>query len=109
MLTVITERGALKTMSAGSVAIIDDDASVNRALGRLLRSEGFETTAFESAEDFLAEPLRDSFACLLVDIQLTGMSGLDLQRHLTAEGSRVPLIFITASDDPAYRAKAIQG
>jgi FixJ family two-component response regulator len=95
-------------MGTKSVAIIDDDASANRALGRLLRGAGFDPSGFESAESFLADPARPSFGCLLVDIQLTGMSGLELQRQLQAEGNRQPLIFITAHDDPAYRAEAMK-
>ena len=95
-------------MGTKSVAIIDDDASANRALGRLLRGAGFEPIGFDSAESFLAAPTRPSFACLLVDIQLTGMSGLELQRKLQAEGSRQPVMFITAHDDPAYRAEAVR-
>ena len=95
-------------MGTKSVAIIDDDASANRALGRLLRGAGFEPIGFDSAESFLAAPTRPSFACLLIDIQLTGMSGLELQRKLQAEGSRQPVIFITAHDDPAYRAEAVR-
>lgn len=95
-------------MGTKSVAIIDDDASANRALGRLLRGAGFEPSGFDSAESFLAAPTRPSFGCLLVDIQLTGMSGLDLQRRLQSEGSHVPVIFITAHDDPGYRAEAVR-
>lgn len=91
-----------------SVAIIDDHASVIRAMGRLARAAGFAATGFDSAEGFLADPLRHSFACLLVDIDLGGMSGFDLQRHLQAEGSSVPLIFLTARDTPAHRAEATQ-
>lgn len=91
-----------------SVAIIEDDASANRALGRLVRSAGFEPTSFDSAESFLGYPARVSFRCLLVDIQLTGMSGLDLQAQLLAEGSRVPLIFITAHEEPEYRTEAMR-
>ena len=95
-------------MGTKSVAIIDDDASANRALGRLLRGAGFDPRGFESAESFLADPLRPAFGCLLVDIQLTGMSGLELQRRLQAEGSRLPVIFITAHDDPAARDEAVR-
>jgi len=95
-------------MGTKSVAIVDDDASANRALGRLLRGAGFQPSGFESAESFLADPSRPSFGCVLVDIQLTGMSGLELQRQLQAEGSRVPVIFITAHDDPTYRAEAVR-
>jgi FixJ family two-component response regulator len=93
-------------MGTKSVAIIDDDASANRALGRLLRGAGFDPSGFESAESFLAAPARSAFGCLLVDIELTGMSGLELQRQLQTEGSHVPLVFITAHDEPAYRAEA---
>jgi len=95
-------------MGTKSVAIIDDDASANRALGRLLRGAGFEPSGFHSAESFLADPKRPTFACLLLDIQLTGMSGLELQRQLQAEGSHLPVIFITAHDDPGYRAEAVR-
>ncbi|MBV8143853.1 MAG: response regulator [Gammaproteobacteria bacterium] len=90
------------------MAIIDDDASANRALGRLLRGAGFEPSGFDSAESYLADPLRRSFACVLADIQLTGMSGLELQRQLQALGNHTPVIFITAHDDPGYRAEAIR-
>jgi FixJ family two-component response regulator len=92
-------------MGTKNVAIIDGDASANRALGRLLRAAGFEPSGFESAESFLAAQARPSFACLLLDIELPSMSGLELQRQLQTEGSHVPLIFITAHDDP-YRAEA---
>jgi FixJ family two-component response regulator len=71
-----------------------------------LRGAGFQPKGFDSAESFLGDPMRGSFGCLLVDIQLTGMSGLELQRQLRAEGSRLPVIFITAHDDPAARAEA---
>ena len=95
-------------MGTKSVAIIDDDASANRALGRLLRGAGFDPRGFESAESFLADPMRPAFGCLLVDIQLTGISGLELQRQLQAEGSRLPVIFITAHDDPSAREEAVR-
>lgn len=93
-------------MGTNSVAIIDDDASVNRALSRLLRGAGFEPRGFHSAESFLKDTSRSSFDCLLVDIQLNGMSGLELQQRLHVEGSRLPVIFITAHDDPAARDEA---
>ncbi|HYC09396.1 MAG TPA: response regulator [Steroidobacteraceae bacterium] len=95
-------------MSSNDVAIIDDDASACRALGRLLRGMGFEVSTYGSAEAFLADPARERFSGLLVDIQLGGMSGLDLQQRLRAEGSRTPVIFITAHDDPAVRSLAVQ-
>jgi FixJ family two-component response regulator len=95
-------------MGTKSVAIIDDDASANRALGRLLRGAGFDPSGFESAESYLADPLRRSFACVLADIQLTGMSGLELQRRLQALGNHTPVIFVTAHDEPGYRAEALR-
>jgi FixJ family two-component response regulator len=93
-------------MGTNSVAIVDDDASANRALQRLLRGSGFEPRGFDSAERFLDDASRSSFACLLLDIQLSGMSGLELQRELRASGDSVPIIFVTAHDESAYRDEA---
>jgi len=95
-------------MGSKGVAIIESDASANRALGRFLRGAGFEPIGFDSAESFLADQRWSSFGCVLVDTQLTGVSGLELQRQLLAVGSRTPLIFITAHDDPAAREEAIR-
>ena len=80
------------------VAIIDDDASVCRSLSRLLRLAGFEPRAFHSAEAFLGDCNRGGFRCLLVDVQLNGMSGIDMQRAWNAQPGHAPLIFITAYD-----------
>jgi FixJ family two-component response regulator len=91
------------------VAIIDDDASVCRSLSRLLRFAGYEPSAFGSAEHFLGEDDRARFACVLLDIQLPGRSGLEMQRLLAAQGQCTPLIFITAHDEPLIRAEAVQG
>lgn len=90
------------------IAIIDDDESVGRSLGRLLQLQGFLPTAYLSAEGFLDDTTRSDFVCLLVDIQLGGMSGIDLGRQLVAEGSDIPVIFITAHDDPATRSVALK-
>src|SRR4051812_23884264 len=91
------------------VAIIDDDASLCRSLARLLRLNGFEPSSFGSAEEFLSDSNRERFTCALVDIQLGGMSGLEMQRALNAEGAHMPVIFVTAHDEPAVRAEAAQG
>lgn len=99
----------MSTPTPVPVAIVDDDESLCRSLGRLLRLAGYAATAFHSAEEFLAHGARQRFACLLVDIRLGGMSGLEMQRHLAAQGSRTPLIFITAHDEPATRAEAHRG
>ncbi len=90
------------------VAIIDDDESFCRSSGRMLRAAGYQSVIYASAEEFLADPVRRYFTCLLVDIQLGGMSGLDMQRRLVTDGDRTPIIFITAHDEPAARAEAQQ-
>ena len=92
-----------------SVAIIDDDASLCRSLARLLRLNGFEPCSFSSAEEFLSYSERSRFGCALVDVQLGGMSGIEMQRAMNAQGERLPMIFVTAHDEPAVRAEAAQG
>jgi FixJ family two-component response regulator len=89
------------------IGIIDDDESLRRSLGRLLQLAGFQTVLFQSAEEFLVDPLRRHLRCLLVDIRLGGMSGIELHQHLIAEGSTIPVIYITAHDDPEIRADAL--
>jgi FixJ family two-component response regulator len=90
------------------IAVVDDDESMRGALQRLLRLEGFRTVAFASAEDFLhAGSLQDT-ACLIVDVRMPQMSGLELQRQLTTTNCPIPLIFITAHGDAATRAQALR-
>jgi FixJ family two-component response regulator len=72
----------------------------------LVRSAGFAAFVFESAEDFLRSPRVDDSACLITDVQMPGMSGLDLQSHLIAQGSRIPTIFITAFPEQDVRRRA---
>ena len=91
------------------VAIVDDDPSVCSSLGRLLRAAGFQSVAYHSAEALLEDVKRPRFDCLLLDIQLGGMSGLELQRRLTAVRDSTPIIFITAHDDPEVRSQALAG
>lgn len=79
------------------VAVVEDDASARNALGRLLEAGGFETALFDSAESFIASRPPRECLCLVLDINLTGMSGIELQRRLHAEGSRVPIVMITGS------------
>lgn len=95
-------------MSARSyIAIIDDDESVCRSLGRLLQSVGMHPVYYSSAEDFLDDGMRVNFDCLLIDVQLGGISGLELHRRLLACQVRTPVIYITAHDDPAAREQAL--
>jgi len=88
------------------VAIVDDDESVCRSVGRLLRAAGFQPITYASAESFLADKKRAQFGCLVLDIQLGAMSGIELAQQLAAEGWRTPIIFITAHDDPDTCAAA---
>ena len=88
------------------VSIVDDDASVRAAMQSLLRSLGFVAFVFESAEDFLRSPRVDDSSCLITDVQMQGMSGLDLQDRLIAQGSRIPMIFITAFPEQNIRSRA---
>ena len=88
------------------IVVVEDDLPTLKALGRVLRAAGFETATYSSAEDYLAAPpVRDAH-CLLLDIHLGGMSGLDLQRHLRAHGSDLPVIVMTAFDDAYVRDEA---
>jgi FixJ family two-component response regulator len=93
----------------GLVAVIEDDADARSALGRLLDAAGFDYALFESAEAFLASQPGREWSCLIVDVQLTGMSGIDLQRTLRSEGSKAPVIVITAHGSDAIRERAEQG
>src|SRR5271167_232404 len=88
------------------VAIVDDDESVCRSVGRLLRAVGIQAITYASAESFLADTKRPQFGCLVLDIQLGAMSGIELAQTLAAQGWRTPIIFITAHDDPEVRAAA---
>ena len=88
------------------VAVVDDDESVCRALSRLLRAEGLHPVSYLSAEAFLADTKRPRFDCLVLDVQLGGMSGIELQRQLQASGSSTPVIYITAHDEPVTREQA---
>jgi FixJ family two-component response regulator len=88
------------------VAVVDDDESLCRAFGRLLRAAGIQPITYPSAEAFLADTKHPQFDCLVLDIQLGGMSGIELSRRLTIEGGHTPIIFITAHDNPNGRAEA---
>lgn len=88
------------------VALIDDDQSVRKSLGRLLHVMNIENVGYSSAEAFIEDPDRTQFGCVLLDVQLGGMTGLELQRRLKAEHNPVPIIFITAFEDPAAQAEA---
>jgi FixJ family two-component response regulator len=90
------------------ISVIDDDESVRRTTTRLIESFGFRAAAFESAENFLGSGNLNDTSCLIVDVQMPGMNGLQLQSQLAAADSRIPIIFITAFDDKESRRRAMQ-
>jgi FixJ family two-component response regulator len=94
---------------AKMVAVVEDDASYRVALQRLLKSAGFSVQLFESAEDFLNSAQQHETGCLIADIRMPGMSGLDLQARLNTEHCPIPTIFITAHGDEKMRLQAMRG
>jgi FixJ family two-component response regulator len=92
-------------MSAAlKIAVVEDDAGVRTALQQLLRSAGFDAVTFESAEEFLAHEDGDDFACLIADINLPGISGVELIKTLGANGDELPAVLITGRRDAATLA-----
>jgi FixJ family two-component response regulator len=91
------------------VAVVDDDESVCRSFSRLLRTAGFQPVTYPSAEAFLQDTKRPQFDCLVLDVQLQGMSALELSLRLAAVKDATPVIFITAHDNPEARAEALAG
>ena len=90
------------------VCIVDDDASLRRSLRNLLMSVGFPVETFDSAEAFLEAARRDSVGCVVLDVRMAGMSGLDLMRHLVAAGSRIPVVMLTAHADEETRRRSLE-
>jgi len=90
------------------VAIVDDDESVHRSLQDLIESDGLTALCFGSAEQFLESDARNKAPCLIADIRMSGMSGLDLQAKLKAERCRVPIIIVTAHGDTEMRIHAMR-
>jgi FixJ family two-component response regulator len=90
------------------VAVVEDDVPARVALGRLLRAGGFEPALFASAEAFMDARPQSNPMCLILDVQLEGMSGIDLQHCLRAAGSSVPIILTTAIRDDSLRDRAEQ-
>jgi len=94
--------------SSRFIAIVDDDRSVQTALQDLIESEGLSTLCFSSAEQFLHSGAQQKAMCLIVDIRMPGMSGLELQTKLKAERCRIPIIFVTAHGDLKMRTQAMR-
>src|SRR5271155_3547629 len=93
--------------SSRVIAIVDDDRSVQTALQDLIESEGLSTLCFGSAEQFLDSGAQRKAACLIADIRMPSMSGLELQTKLNSERCRIPIIFITAHGDVKMRTQAM--
>ena len=89
------------------ISIVDDDGSVRESMTGLMRSFGFSATAFPSGESFLRSRRRHGTACLIADVQMPGMSGLELHNRLIASGKPIPTILITAYPDERVRAQAL--
>jgi FixJ family two-component response regulator len=94
------------TSGSAYVAVVDDDENQLRSFARLLRAAGMEPITYASAEAFLADGMRPGLDCLVLDVQLPGMSGLMLQEWLSEQGNETAIIFITAFDDPGSQEKA---
>lgn len=88
------------------VSIVDDDASLRRSVRNLLTSVGFRVETFASAEEFLRSIHRENIGCLVLDMRMAGMSGLDLLKHLAAAGSPIPVVILTAHGDDETRERS---
>ena len=91
-----------------SIYVVDDDASVREATGSLIRSAGLRVETFASAQEFLASPRADVPSCLVLDVQLPGLSGLDLQQELAKADVQIPIIFVTGHGDIPTSVRAIK-
>jgi FixJ family two-component response regulator len=89
------------------ITIVDDDPSVRAGIARLLRSLGFSAYAFASATEFLLSPQLSDTACLIADVEMPGMSGVELQEHLIAHGHSTPIVFITAFPEGRIRDRVM--
>jgi FixJ family two-component response regulator len=90
------------------ISIVDDDDSLRNSLANLVRSAGFRSQGFSSADAFLSSKQARETACLILDVRMPAMNGLDLQRHLLAADWRLPIIFITSHADNEARARALE-
>jgi FixJ family two-component response regulator len=89
------------------LSVVDDDDSLREATGRFMRSLDFTVELFRSAEEFLGSSRLQEVSCLVLDVRLPGMSGLQLQRHLAERGYRIPIIFVTACSEERTQTRAL--
>jgi FixJ family two-component response regulator len=104
-----TPEAARSDAERGRISIVDDDSSIREALKGLMRSVRFDAETFASAEEFLASGSLHRTDCLILDVRLPGISGLDLQERLNSERCAVPVIFISANVDDLSRQRALKG
>jgi FixJ family two-component response regulator len=90
------------------ISIIDDDPSVREATDELMRSLGYRAATFASAEDFLQSDRMNDTSCVITDVQMPGLSGIELQRTLIAQGNNTPMIFVTAFPEERIRKRALE-
>ena len=95
-------------MAEPMIFVVDDDESICRSLKRLMRSAGFDVRTFNSAVDFLNQGYKNTTGCLILDVRMPGMNGLELQEKLTSSGSQIPIIVISAHEDSQGREKAVK-
>jgi FixJ family two-component response regulator len=91
------------------VSVVEDDRFFRESMGRLMRSLGYAVEAFSSAADFLASPRLGETACLIADVQMPAMTGIELYRHLIDAGRAIPTILVTAHPNDVDRARALDG
>ena len=89
------------------IAVVDDDAAVRKALMRLLEISSFDVQGFPSARDLLRDLTHSRPDCMILDLQMPNMSGLDLQQHLNRSGIRIPTVVVTAHDEPGARERCL--
>lgn len=89
------------------ISVVDDDRSMARMLCRAINAEGFDARLFRSAEDFLDSGRFEETGCLILDVNLPGISGIDLQQHLNAAGVEIPILFVSAQSDETLRQRAL--
>jgi FixJ family two-component response regulator len=105
--TAFTSTWAARLAKNAMISIVDDDKSVREAAKTLIKSLGYATETFASAEEFLESGRLCDTACLITDVQMPGMSGVDLQSHLSATGHCPPVIFVTAYPEASIRERAL--
>src|SRR5438270_350775 len=91
-----------------SILVVDDDESTRKSTTLLIESFGFQAAGFDSAESLLKSGQLHETSCLIVDLQMPGMNGLQLQRHLASSGYNIPIVFLTAYDNKESRQQAMQ-